>query len=130
MEGRVSPDNPGCVRKTPEQGGYTALKSRRRNWFRLTRRLNCKITPNGVELVRQIRDSGSNRTIPIVMISGENDPTALAQGFEAGASFFLYKPIDQRSLVRLIRAASGAMEHERRRTRRIPLAISCAPANR
>jgi DNA-binding response OmpR family regulator len=77
--------------------------------------------PTGVELVRQIRDSGHNRTIPIIMISGEKDPIAMAQGFNAGASFFLYKPIDQRSLLRLIRATSGAMEHERRRTRRIPV---------
>jgi DNA-binding response OmpR family regulator len=77
--------------------------------------------PNGVELVRQIRGSSSHRTIPIILISGEKDPTAVAQGFDAGASFFLYKPIEQRSLLRLIRTASGAMEHERRRTRRFPV---------
>ena len=35
--------------------------------------------------------------------------------------FFLYKPIDRESLLRLVRATQGALEHERRRTRRIPL---------
>jgi DNA-binding response OmpR family regulator len=77
--------------------------------------------PNGVDLVRQIRDSSAHRMIPIILISDDKNPTALAQGFDAGASFFLYKPIDKRSLLRLVRAAQGAMEHERRRTRRIPV---------
>ena len=77
--------------------------------------------PNGVDLVRQIRDSGHHRTIPIILISDEKNPAAMSLGFDAGASFFLYKPIDQRSLLRLIRASQGAMDHERRRTRRIPV---------
>jgi PilZ domain len=45
----------------------------------------------------------------------------LSKGFEAGASFFLYKPIDKDRLLRLVRATQGASELERRRTRRIPL---------
>jgi PilZ domain len=40
-------------------------------------------------------------------------------GFAAGASFFLYKPIDKDRLLKLVRATQGAMEHERRRTRRV-----------
>ncbi len=42
-------------------------------------------------------------------------------GFAAGASFFLYKPIDKDRLLKLVRATQGAMEHERRRTRRVPI---------
>jgi hypothetical protein len=42
-------------------------------------------------------------------------------GFAAGASFFLYKPIDRDRLLKLVRATQGNMEHERRRTRRIPI---------
>jgi hypothetical protein len=45
----------------------------------------------------------------------------MSEAFEAGASFFLYKPIDRESLLRLVRATQGAMENERRRTRRVPL---------
>jgi DNA-binding response OmpR family regulator len=77
--------------------------------------------PSGIELVRQIRASGCDRTIPIILISDQKNPTALAQAFDAGASFFLYKPIDQGSLLRLIRAAQGSLDPERRRTRRIPV---------
>ena len=77
--------------------------------------------PDGLELTRQMRDSGYNRMTPVVLISDDPHPHAMAQGFEAGASFFLYKPIDKDRLLRLVRATQGAIEHERRRTRRVPL---------
>jgi DNA-binding response OmpR family regulator len=77
--------------------------------------------PDGPELTRQMRDAGFNRLTPVVLISDNQDPHAMSVGFEAGASFFLYKPIDKERLLRLVRATQGAMEHERRRTRRVPL---------
>lgn len=78
-------------------------------------------SPDGPELTRQMRDSSFNRMTPVVMISDDQRPTAMAQGFEAGASFFLYKPVDKDRLLRLIRATQASAEHERRRTRRVPL---------
>jgi hypothetical protein len=45
----------------------------------------------------------------------------MSQGFAAGASFFLYKPIDKERLLKLIRTTQGQMDHERRQTRRVPL---------
>ncbi|MGA2429400.1 MAG: response regulator [Candidatus Acidiferrum sp.] len=78
-------------------------------------------SPDGPELTRQMRDSSFNRVTPVVMISDDQRPGAMSEGFQAGASFFLYKPIDRESLLRLVRATQGALEHERRRTRRIPL---------
>jgi DNA-binding response OmpR family regulator len=77
--------------------------------------------PDGPELTRQMRDSGFNRRTPVVMISDDQRPNAMSQGVEAGASFFLYKPIDKENLLRLVRATQGTMEHERRRTRRVSL---------
>ena len=77
--------------------------------------------PDGPELVRQIRDSDYNRRAPIVLMSDDRQPSAMTRGFEAGASFFLYKPIDKERLVRLIRATQGALELGLRRTRRVPL---------
>jgi hypothetical protein len=43
------------------------------------------------------------------------------RGFEAGASFFLYKPLDKDRVVRLLRATQGAMQQAERRTRRVAL---------
>ena len=49
----------------------------------------------GIELARRVRSSGINQQTPIVMplamtkIQGR----AVSEGFEAGANFFMYKPI-------------------------------------
>ena len=77
--------------------------------------------PDGIELARQMRNSRFNRTTPIVLISDDQRPSALSVGFAAGASFFLYKPIDKDRLLKLVRATQGAMEHEQRRTRRVAI---------
>jgi len=77
--------------------------------------------PGGIELARQMRSSKWHRTTPIIFISDDQRPSAMSIGFEAGASFFLYKPIDKSRLLNLVRTTQGAMKHERRRTRRVPL---------
>jgi CheY-like chemotaxis protein len=76
-------------------------------------------SPDGLELARWVRASGLNRTTPIVMITGEDDRTILSRAFQAGASFFLFKPIDRHSMLRLIRVAQGPMQREARRYQRI-----------
>jgi len=78
-------------------------------------------SPDGIDLARQMRSSRFNRSTPIIMISDDQRPSALAVGFAAGASFFLYKPIDKDRLLKLVRATQGAMGHERRRTRRVSI---------
>jgi len=75
--------------------------------------------PDGVEVARQMRVSGFNRLTPIIMISDDQHLSAVSEGFDAGANFFLYKPIDKRRLLHLIRATRGAIEHEKRRFRRV-----------
>jgi len=78
-------------------------------------------TPDGIELAREMRRAGSNRETPIILLSDDLRPSAMSQGFAAGASFFLYKPIDKERLFKLIRATQGRMDHEKRQTRRVPL---------
>ena len=72
-------------------------------------------------MTRLTRDSGINQRTPIILISDDQSPAAVSQAFAAGASFFLYKPIDRGRLLKLIRATQGAIEHERRRFRRVAL---------
>lgn len=86
-------------------------------------------SPDGHELTIQIRSTGFNRTTPIIMISADQRPSALTRGFQAGASFFLFKPIDKNRLLKLVRATQGNMEHERRRIRRVPLRIKALLKN-
>ncbi len=78
-------------------------------------------SPDGIELSREMRRAGSNRTTPIILLSDDLRPSAMSQGFAAGASFFLYKPVDKERLLKLIRATQGRMDHERRQTRRVSL---------
>ncbi|MBZ5643974.1 MAG: response regulator [Acidobacteriia bacterium] len=74
---------------------------------------------DGSGLVQKIRNSNLNRITPIIMLSGDQRPSALSRGFEAGATFFAYKPIDRPRLMHLIRATQGAIEREKRRFRRV-----------
>jgi len=60
-----------------------------------------------------------NQKTPIIMISDDLRPAALSEGFQAGASFFVYKPIDRAHLMSLIRVTQGSIEHEKRRFRRV-----------
>lgn len=76
-------------------------------------------SPDGIELSREMRRAGYNRKTPIILLSDDQRPCAMSQGFEAGASFFLYKPIDKERLLKLIRATQGRADHERRQTRRV-----------
>lgn len=77
--------------------------------------------PDGAELTRQTRAFGINQRTPIILISDDQSPAAVSLAFAAGVSFFLYKPIDKARLQKLILATQGAIEHERRRFRRVPL---------
>jgi len=78
-------------------------------------------SPDGMELARHLRRSSWNRTTPIILISDDQRPSAMSVGFEAGANFFLYKPIDKERLLKLIRATQGTIDYGRRRTRRVAL---------
>ena len=79
--------------------------------------------PDGIELTRKIRSGGLNVTTPVMIITGEEDRGLLGRAFQAGANFFLYKPIDRYDVLRLIRATADSVEQERRRYRRIK--VSC-----
>lgn len=76
-------------------------------------------SPDGLELAREIRKSRLNRTTPVVLLSDDQRPSAMSIGFEAGASFFLYKPIEKERVLRLVRATQGMADRERRRMRRV-----------
>ncbi len=77
--------------------------------------------PDGIELTRQMRVSGLNRTTPVVIITGAEDRGLMTRAFQAGANFFLYKPVDRTRLLQLIRVTQGSIERERRRFRRVKI---------
>ena len=78
-------------------------------------------SPDGIELARQMRRTESYRATPIILISDDQRPSAMSIGFEAGANFFLYKPIDTDRLLKLVKATQGTAGSNQRRTRRVPV---------
>lgn len=85
--------------------------------------------PDGVQLARMARASGLNRRTPIIMVANGSSPDGMSRAFEAGANFFLFKPFDRSRLLRVLRAAQGPIEQERRRFHRVqverPVEIHC-----
>jgi DNA-binding response OmpR family regulator len=78
---------------------------------------------DGIELTRKIRSSACNHRTPIVMITTPKYTGFLTEGFEAGASFMIYKPIDRARLLRLVRLMQGVIENEMRRFRRVAVEV-------
>ncbi|MBI1749110.1 MAG: response regulator [Acidobacteria bacterium] len=82
--------------------------------------------PDGIELAGRARSSGFNQKTPIVMITGDADPAVQARAFKAGANFFLYKPLDRRRLLRILRVTQGSIQQERRRFQRVSVRCKAA----
>jgi CheY-like chemotaxis protein len=76
-------------------------------------------SPDGLELTRQMRSSGLNRKSLVVMITGDREKNFMTRAFEAGVNFVLFKPVDRRSLLRLLRVTQAPIERERRRSARV-----------
>jgi len=82
---------------------------------------------NGFDLTKTVRESGPNSRAPIVLLSDADDAAAMRNGFQAGATFFLGKPLTRERIYHLFNATRGAMIVEQRRHRRFPFrtAVKC-----
>lgn len=71
---------------------------------------------NEIEICREIRKSSD---VPMIIVSGRNDPTDRTIGLEVGADDYVGVPYDQRELVARVRAVLRRPRHiEKRRTLR------------
>lgn len=78
---------------------------------------------DGLELARRIRQSRSNASVPLVMLTASLEASAMQDSFNAGVNFFLQKPVTVPQLRKLLNAARGLMLEERRRAQRAPVAL-------
>jgi len=60
---------------------------------------------SGVDVLRALADTGLK--LPVIVITGRDEPTARARCLAAGATAFLLKPLDPKRLLRAIRDALG-----------------------
>ncbi|HZG23069.1 MAG TPA: response regulator transcription factor [Chitinophagaceae bacterium] len=58
---------------------------------------------NGIQVIEQVRSSGFFNSIPILMLSGEDDTETRIKCLEAGADDYLMKPFNPRELVARLR---------------------------
>jgi FixJ family two-component response regulator len=59
---------------------------------------------NGLELQKRLAAKGSE--LPIIFITGFEDPLARGEALKSGAIAFLQKPVDEQTLINAIEAAS------------------------
>jgi len=72
---------------------------------------------DGYEVCRRLRAEARFTTVPIVMVTGHEDSTAISRAFEAGATDFISKPVNwallPRRLAYILRNAAAAERIER-----------------
>jgi DNA-binding response OmpR family regulator len=57
----------------------------------------------GLEVCRRLRADPSTKTLPIVMLTGRDDPRDLRDGLLAGANAFLTKPFNEAELLAVVK---------------------------
>lgn len=87
---------------------------------------------HGFDLAKQIRKSSWNKSTPIIIVTGRDDPKTMGKAFTLGATFFLQKPVDRRKLSSLFRTIRGGLIENRRRYTRVPLRtdVTCEVGSR
>ncbi len=60
---------------------------------------------SGLDLCRRLKTDAATRAIPVIVLSGSNEPVDVLAGIDAGAVEYLKKPIDAKTLVRMVRSA-------------------------
>jgi diguanylate cyclase (GGDEF)-like protein/PAS domain S-box-containing protein len=68
---------------------------------------------DGLEFIRQVRDSGPNTTTPILMISSSDEDALLQPALEAGANDFLQKPVNRAEFLARTRSMLQLRQNER-----------------
>ncbi len=76
---------------------------------------------DGIGLVRHIRLSATNNSVPIVLLTGYDDVETMRAGFRAGITFFLGKPPEVRQVGNILKLMQDVMLREKRSYVRLPL---------
>lgn len=102
MEGLLARLGYDVVTATGGQEALTLLKQRPVSAILLDREMPGL---NGVDTVRAIKTDTALASIPIVMVTGSNDPEQVREGIEAGVFYYLEKPADAQLLASVLSAA-------------------------
>jgi CheY-like chemotaxis protein len=83
---------------------------------------------DGPALVRRIRRSPTNNSVPVFMLTGYDDVETMREGFRAGITFFMGKPLETGRLANVLKLMKEAMLREKRSYIRLPLrtVVNCS----
>lgn len=59
---------------------------------------------DGIEVVRELKQDPSLRTIPVILVTARSDTRDIVQGLEAGGDDYLIKPFDHAALLARVRS--------------------------
>jgi DNA-binding response OmpR family regulator len=62
---------------------------------------------NGFEAVKQLRENGQTRSVPIVMVTSKAEAESMETGYQTGCSDYIIKPIDRLELVTKVKNLLG-----------------------
>jgi CheY-like chemotaxis protein len=74
---------------------------------------------DGIQFVRKVRDGQNRPSVPIIMITSEEDPFVEVEAHEAGVDEFLIKPLDPTKLREALARAVGSRGRAAAETMRI-----------
>lgn len=57
---------------------------------------------NGIEICRELKDSKTTRNIPVIFLTGSVRPEGVISCYEAGADYYLNKPISAVTLIKQV----------------------------
>jgi CheY-like chemotaxis protein len=67
---------------------------------------------NGINLLKRIKDTPKLTTVPVILITAENDPGMKDTCMRAGCAAYLGKPVEPGALYRAIQAATESLPRE------------------
>ncbi|APX88900.1 hypothetical protein BV394_03450 [Brevirhabdus pacifica] len=59
---------------------------------------------SGIEVCRLLKKDSATQDIPVILVTGADDPASKLEGLRAGAEDFLTKPVDERTLLARVRS--------------------------
>lgn len=68
---------------------------------------------NGLDLLKSIRNHGTNANVPVVMMSAINDKNTRKQAWELGATDFIHKPVDEIELIARVGNVLASKSYEK-----------------
>ncbi|MDR1605389.1 MAG: response regulator [Gracilibacteraceae bacterium] len=95
-------------RITEAEDGLTALSLARQEKFDIIV-LDLRLPgQNGLVVARQLRQTEETAQVPIIVTSAFVDKANKMKAYQAGANFFLGKPVDLQELLLIVQNAHGA----------------------